>query len=514
MNKKPVVLVIMDGLGLREETSGNAVAAARTPVLDRLMRECPFVKGEASGLAVGLPAGQMGNSEVGHLNMGAGRIVYQELTRITKSIEDGTFFELPALKQSADNCLKHNSALHIMGLLSDGGVHSHIEHLYGLLEFAKRSGLNRVYVHAFMDGRDTPPDSGLKYIKALEAKLQELGVGEIATVSGRYYAMDRDKNYDRTEKAYDALTKADGAYYTSAEEAVNKSYAAGVMDEFIVPSVILKAGKPIARIEEHDSLIFFNYRPDRARQLSRAFCDDEFEYFDRGHRMDISYTCFTDYDETIEHKSVVFVKEEIHNTFGEYIAAKGKTQLRIAETEKYAHVTFFFNGGREEPYEHEERILVPSSKEVPTYDLKPEMSAVEVCDKLCDAIESGRYDAIICNFANADMVGHTGVMEAAIKAVETVDTCVGRVCDAVNAAGGAAFICADHGNADIMIDPITGRPHTAHTTSPVPFILFNADKDIALREGGVLADIAPTLLELMGLPKPKEMTASSLLVRK
>ena len=514
MGKKPVVLVIMDGLGLREEISGNAVAAARTPVLDRLMKECPFVKGEASGLAVGLPKGQMGNSEVGHLNMGAGRIVYQELTRITKSIEDGDFFELTALKKSADNCRKYDSALHIMGLLSDGGVHSHIEHLYGLLEFAKRSGLKKVYVHAFMDGRDTAPDSGLGFIKALEARMQELGVGEIATVSGRYYAMDRDKNYERIKKAYDALTKGAGELFDSAEEAVSKSYAAGVMDEFIVPSVIIKGGKPVGMVEEHDSVIFYNYRPDRARELSRAFCDDEFGFFDRGRRMDLSYTCFTDYDETIEHKTVVFVKEEIHDTFGEYIAAKGKRQLRIAETEKYAHVTFFFNGGREEPYEHEDRILVPSTKEVPTYDLKPEMSAEEVCDKLCEAIKSGKYDAIICNFANADMVGHTGVMEAAVKAVETVDTCVGRVCDAVKEAGGAAFICADHGNADIMTDPATGRPHTAHTTSPVPFILFNAGKDADLRKDGVLADIAPTLLELMGLPKPKAMSAESLLLHK
>lgn len=325
--------------------------------------------------------------------------------------------------------------------------------------------------------------------------------------------MDRDKNYDRIEKAFDALTKGQGEYSSQAAEAVQQAYAAGITDEFIVPTVITRDGKPVAKVEEHDSVIFFNYRPDRARQISRAFCDDDFAYFDRGKRPDICYTCFTDYDETIEHKTVVFVKEEIHNTFGEYIAAQGKTQLRIAETEKYAHVTFFFNGGREEPYEHEDRILVPSPKDVPTYDLKPEMSAVEVCNKLCEAIKSGRYDAVICNFANADMVGHTGVMEAAIKAVETVDTCVGRVCDAVNEAGGVSFICADHGNADIMTDPATGRPHTAHTTSPVPFILFNAAEGTSLREGGVLADIAPTLLELMGLDKPKEMTASSLLTK-
>ena len=513
MIKKPAVLVIMDGLGLRKDTKGNAVAAAKTPVLDRLMKECPFVEGQASGLAVGLPDGQMGNSEVGHLNMGAGRIVYQELTRISKSISDGDFFELPALKNSAENCKKYDSAMHFMGLLSDGGVHSHIEHMYGLLEFAKRSGLGKVYVHCFMDGRDTPPDSGMKYIKALELKMRELGVGEIASVSGRYYAMDRDKNYDRTERAYAVLTRGEGSTALSAEEAMEKSYTAGITDEFIVPTAVLKDGRPTAVIREHDSVVFFNFRPDRARQISRAFCDDEFDYFPRGKRFELCYTCFTDYDETIANKSVVFVKEEIHNTFGEYISACGKTQLRIAETEKYAHVTFFFNGGREEPYKGEDRILVPSPKDVPTYDLKPEMSAYEVCDKLCDAVKSGRYDAIICNFANSDMVGHTGVMEAAVRAVETVDTCVGRVCDAVREAGGVMFICADHGNSDIMIDPVTGRPHTAHTTSPVPFILFNADDGLTLRNKGVLADIAPTMLELMGLDKPAEMTANSLIVK-
>lgn len=511
MVKKPAVLVIMDGLGLRKDTDGNAVAAAKTPVLDRLMRECPFAEGQASGLAVGLPEGQMGNSEVGHLNMGAGRIVYQELTRISKSISDGDFFELPALKKSAENCIKYGSSMHFMGLLSDGGVHSHIEHLYGLLEFAKRSGLSKVYVHCFMDGRDTPPDSGIKYIRALERKMRELGIGEIASVSGRYYAMDRDKNYDRTERAYAVLTRGEGNASVSAEAAVEASYAEGITDEFIVPTAVLKDGKPAAVIEEHDSVVFFNFRPDRARQISRAFCDDSFDYFPRGPRQELCYTCFTDYDETIANKSVVFVKEEIHNTFGEYISKCGKTQLRIAETEKYAHVTFFFNGGREEPYGGEDRILVPSPKDVPTYDLKPEMSAFEVCDRLCDAVKSGRYDAIVCNFANSDMVGHTGVMEAAVKAVETVDTCVGRVCDAVSDAGGVMFICADHGNSDIMTDPLTGRPHTAHTTSPVPFILYNADAGLKLRKGGVLADIAPTMLELMGLDKPAEMTASSLI---
>lgn len=513
MAKRPAVLVIMDGLGLRKETEGNAVAKAKTPVLDRLMAECPFVEGQASGLAVGLPEGQMGNSEVGHLNMGAGRIVYQELTRITKSIQDGDFFEIPELKASVENCKKYDSALHLMGLLSDGGVHSHIGHLFGLLELARRNGLKKVYVHCFMDGRDTPPDSGLKYIRELEAKMNELGTGEIATVSGRYYAMDRDKNYDRIQKAYLAMTRGEGEQAESAEKLMEASYANGVTDEFIVPAVIVKDGRPTAAVQDHDSVIFFNFRPDRARQISRAFCDDDFTYFDRGGRLKLNYTCFTDYDETIANKFVAFHKEEIVNTLGEYIAKCGKTQLRIAETEKYAHVTFFFNGGREEPYKNEDRILVPSPKEVPTYDLKPQMSAPEVCDKLCDAIRSGKYDAVICNFANSDMVGHTGVMEAAIKAVETVDTCVGKVCDAVKAVDGVMFICADHGNSDIMVDPETGRPHTAHTTNPVPFILFNAEPDCKLRTGGVLADIAPTMLELMGLDKPAEMTASSLLIK-
>ena len=513
MGKRPAVLVIMDGLGLREERENNAVAMANTPNLDRLMKECPFVKGYASGLAVGLPDGQMGNSEVGHLNMGAGRIIYQELTRITKSIEDGDFFRNPALMESVENCRKYGTALHLMGLLSDGGVHSHITHLYGLLELAKREGLKKVYVHCFMDGRDTPPQSGIGYVKALEEKMAEIGVGEIATISGRYYAMDRDKNYDRIEKAWDALTKGVGIEKPSAEAIMNDSYAEGVTDEFIVPSVVVKDGRPTAVIGEHDSIVFFNFRPDRARQISRAFCDEEFTGFDRGPRFPVQYTCFTDYDETIANKTVAFVKEEITNTFGEYIAANHLKQLRIAETEKYAHVTFFFNGGIETPAEGEDRILVPSPKEVPTYDLKPEMSAPEVCEKLCEAIREDKYDVIICNFANSDMVGHTGVLEAAIKAVETVDTCVGKVCDAVKEMDGVMFICADHGNSDVMVDPVTGTPHTAHTTNPVPFILFNADPQYKLRENGVLADIAPTMLELMGLPQPAEMTGKSLLMK-
>ena len=514
MNKKPVVLVIMDGFGLRDETEGNAVAMAKKPNLDRLMKECPFVKGYASGLAVGLPDGQMGNSEVGHLNMGAGRIVYQELTRITKSIEDGDFFEIPELKKAVENCKEKNSALHLMGLVSDGGVHSHITHIYGLLELAKRNGLEKVYVHCFMDGRDTPPDSGITYIRALEQKMQALGVGEIATVSGRYYAMDRDKNWDRVEKAYLAIRKGEGRKAASAEQAMESSYAEKVYDEFIVPTVIDKNGEPTAKVQDGDSVIFFNFRPDRAREMTRAFCDEAFTGFDRGPRPAVLFTCFVDYDETIENKQVAFHKEEIRNTLGEYLAACGKTQCRVAETEKYAHVTFFFNGGVETPNEGEDRILVPSPKEVPTYDLKPEMSAPAVCDKLCEAIDSGKYDVVICNFANPDMVGHTGVIPAAVKAVETVDSCIGRVCEAVKRADGALFICADHGNCDMMIDSKSGEPFTAHTTSPVPFILYNADPEYTLREGGVLADIAPTLLQLMGLPQPKEMTGKTLLIKK
>ena len=514
MVKKPVVLVIMDGFGLRDEKEGNAIALAKKPNLDRLMAECPFVKGYASGLAVGLPDGQMGNSEVGHLNMGAGRIIYQELTKISKSIDDGDFFTKPELLEAVENCRKNDSAFHMMGLVSDGGVHSHITHIYGLLELCKRAGLKKVYVHCFMDGRDTPPDSGKGYIRDLEAKMKELGVGEIATISGRYYAMDRDKNWDRTVLAYNAMTLGEGVKADSAEQAMEDSYQKKVYDEFVLPTVINKDGKPVAVINDHDSLVFFNFRPDRARQMTRAFCDDEFSGFERQKRPAVYFACFTDYDDTIKNKHVVFKKEEINNTLGEYLASLGKTQCRIAETEKYAHVTFFFNGGIETPNKGEDRILVPSPKDVPTYDLKPQMSAPAVCEKLCEAIRSGKYDMIICNFANPDMVGHTGVIPAAIKAIETIDECMGKVCEAVKETGAQLFICADHGNADMMVDPASKEPFTAHTTSPVPFILYNADPKYGLREGGVLADIAPTLLELMGLPIPKEMTGKSLLTVK
>ena len=513
MRKKPVVLMVLDGYGLSDRTEGNAIALANTPVMDKLMKECPFVKGNASGLAVGLPDGQMGNSEVGHMNMGAGRIIYQELTKITKAIEDGVFFENKALLAACENAKKNDSALHLMGLVSDGGVHSHIGHIFGLLELAKRQGLEKVYVHCFLDGRDTPPASGKEYVEQLEAKMKEIGVGEVASVSGRYYAMDRDNRWDRVEKAYKALSAGEGETAASATEGIQASYDADVTDEFVVPFVVTKDGAPVATIKENDSVVFFNFRPDRARELTRTFCDDSFDGFDRGDRIKTTFVCFTEYDATIENKQVAFVKEEITNTFGEFLAANGKTQLRLAETEKYAHVTFFFNGGVEEPNKGEERSLVKSPS-VATYDLQPEMSAPEVSRRLNEAIGSGKYDVIVINFANPDMVGHTGVIPAAIKAVEAVDECVGSAVEAVKKADGVLFICADHGNAEKMIDYETGEPHTAHTTNPVPFILVNYDESYTLREGGCLADIAPTLIQVMGMEQPKEMTGQSLLIRK
>lgn len=513
MSKKPVVLMILDGYGLNDKCEANAVCEGRTPVLDQLMCQCPFVKGQASGLAVGLPEGQMGNSEVGHLNMGAGRIIYQELTRITKSIQDGDFFDNKALMAAVGNCKKNNTALHMFGLVSDGGVHSHLTHIFGLLELAKRNGLEKVYVHCFLDGRDTPPSSGKGYVAELENKMKELGIGKVASVMGRYYAMDRDKNWDRVKLAYDALTKGEGNHSDSAIGAIQASYDEGKTDEFVMPTVVTEHGAPAAAIQDGDSIIFYNFRPDRAREITRAFCDDNFDNFDRGARVKTTYVCFTDYDETIGNKLVAFEKESITNTFGEFLAAHNLTQARIAETEKYAHVTFFFNGGVEEPNKGEDRVLVPSPKDVATYDLKPEMSAPGVCNKLVEAIKSGKYDVIIINFANPDMVGHTGVEAAAIKAIETVDECVGRAVDALKEVDGVMFICADHGNAEQLVDYKTGEPFTAHTTNPVPFILVNADPSCKLREGGCLADIAPTLIELMGMEQPKEMTGKSLLVK-
>lgn len=513
MSKKPTVLMILDGFGLNDNHKANAVYEASTPNIDSLMKEYPFVRGNASGLAVGLPDGQMGNSEVGHLNMGAGRIVYQELTRITKEIEDGDFFKNEALLAGMKNVKENGSALHLYGLLSDGGVHSHNTHVYGLLEMARREGIEKVYVHCFLDGRDTAPTSGKGFMEELESKMKEIGVGEIASVSGRYYAMDRDNRWERVERAYKALTKGEGNQAADAIEAVAASYAEDVTDEFVVPTVVVKDGKPLATIQDKDTIIFFNFRPDRAREITRTFCMDEFDGFDRGARKDVTYVCFTEYDVTIPNKSVAFHKVELENTFGEFLAANGKTQARIAETEKYAHVTFFFNGGVEEPNEGEDRILVNSPK-VATYDLKPEMSAYEVCSKLVEAIQSGKYDIIIINFANPDMVGHTGVEAAAIKAVEAVDECVGKAVAALKEAGGTMFLCADHGNAEQLIDYKTGESFTAHTTNPVPFILINYDDCYTLREGGCLADIAPTLIEIMGMEQPEEMTGKSLLVKR
>lgn len=511
MRKKPTVLMILDGYGLNENAKANAVAEAKKPVMDKLMAEYPFVKGYASGMAVGLPDGQMGNSEVGHLNMGAGRIVYQELTRITKEIQDGDFFKNEELVKAMENCKKNNSALHIFGLLSDGGVHSHNTHIYGTIEMAKKFGLEKVYVHAFLDGRDTPPASGKDYVQELVDKMAEIGVGKIASISGRYYAMDRDNNWDRVVKAYDAITKGEGNKATDPVQAVADSYAADKTDEFVIPTVIMENDAPVATVNDKDSVIFCNFRPDRARQITRAFCADDFDGFDRGKRLDLVFVCFTEYDVTIPNKLIAFKKVEITNTFGEYLAAHNMTQARIAETEKYAHVTFFFNGGVEEPNEGEDRLLIPSPK-VATYDLQPEMSAPELVEKVLAKIDEDKYDFIVVNFANPDMVGHTGVMEAAIKAVETVDDCVGKLVDKLNSVGGSAIITADHGNAEVMIDPETKKVITAHSTNPVPFILTGEEyKNAKLLSGGRLSDIAPTILDMMHLEKPEEMTGHSLI---
>ena len=514
MSKKPAVLMILDGFGLNEKGEHNAVAEAKKPNIDKLMAEYPWVKGNASGMAVGLPEGQMGNSEVGHLNMGAGRIVYQELTRITKEIQDGTFFENPALMSAVENCKANDSALHMFGLLSDGGVHSHNTHIYGLLELAKRNGLDKVYVHCFLDGRDTPPASGKEFAEKLNAEMEKIGVGRIASVMGRYYAMDRDNNWDRVKLAYDAVTEGKGLTAACGICAIQESYDRNETDEFVKPTVVVENGKPVATVQDGDSVIFFNFRPDRAREITRAFCDDDFKGFDRGARKNVTFVCFSDYDPTIPNKEVAFHKVAVTNTFGEWLAANNMKQARIAETEKYAHVTFFFNGGVEEPNEGEDRVLVNSPKDVATYDLKPQMSAPEVCEKLCAAIRSGKYDVIIINFANPDMVGHTGVMDAAVKAVETVDECVGKAVEAIREVDGVMFICADHGNAEQLVDEETGEPFTAHTTNQVPFILVNYDDAYTLREGGCLADIVPTLIQIMGKEQPVEMTGKSLLVRK
>ena len=502
--KKPLVLMILDGFGIAP-TEGNAIAAANKPNLDKIFAENPHTQIGASGMDVGLPDGQMGNSEVGHTNIGAGRIVYQELTRITKSAQDGDMEKNEALLKAMNNAKENGKALHFMGLLSDGGVHSHNTHLYALLEMAKKLGVEKVFVHCFMDGRDVPPSSGKDYVKELMGKLEEIGVGKIATVMGRYYAMDRDNRWERVEKAYAAMVYGEGEQAECPLCAMQNSYDKEVTDEFVVPTVV-KGAEPIS---EGDSVIFYNFRPDRAREITRTLVDPDFTGFERKKGFfPLTYVCMTQYDATMPNVDVAYKPESLTNTFGEYISNKGLTQLRIAETEKYAHVTFFFNGGVEKQYPGEDRILVKSPA-VATYDLQPEMSAYEVTDKMVEAVKSGKYDALILNYANCDMVGHTGVFEAAVKAVEAVDTCVGRVVEAVKEMGGCVLLTADHGNADKMVDE-DGEPFTAHTTNPVPFCVIN--HPCQLREGGRLADIAPTMLKILNLEQPAEMTGESIIL--
>ena len=506
MSKKPVLLCIMDGFGwVPNETYGNAVVAAKTPHLDALMEKYPMTTIEASGMAVGLPDGQMGNSEVGHTNMGAGRIVYQQLTLITKSIRDGEMFKNPVLVKNMKAAIEAGKAIHLMGLVGTGGVHSHADHWFGVLEMAKHMGAKEVYLHCITDGRDTDPHAGKGFLADLQAKLDELGVGKIASVSGRYYAMDRDNNWDREEKAYAAFVYGEGNHAANAQEAIEASYADDKTDEFVLPCVTCEGG----RVQDGDTVIFMNFRPDRARQMTRIFCDDAFTGFERrGGRKQVHYVCMAEYDATMPNCEVAYPPVELKNVLGQYLAENGKTQLRIAETEKYAHVTFFFNGGVEAPYEGEDRCVIPSPK-VATYDLKPEMSAPEVADECVKRIESGKYDVVILNFANCDMVGHTGVFEAAVKAVEAVDAAVEKVVTAVLNAGGCAFLTADHGNAEKMKNP-DGTPFTAHTTNVVPFVAIGCG-DVKLREGGCLADIAPTMLPYIGLPVPAEMTGKSII---
>ncbi|MBW6411809.1 2,3-bisphosphoglycerate-independent phosphoglycerate mutase [Clostridium weizhouense] len=512
MSKKPVMLMILDGFGIAPKSEGNAVSLAKKPNFDRLVANYPTSKLQASGMAVGLPQGQMGNSEVGHLNIGAGRIVYQELTRITKAISDGDFFENEALNKGITNVKNNNSSLHLMGLLSDGGVHSHIDHLKGLLELAKKQGIQNVYVHAFMDGRDVAPSSGKEFIEKTEKMMDEIGVGKIATVSGRYYAMDRDNRWERVELAYNALVLGKGETANSAIEAIDNSYHDNKTDEFVLPTVVTENGAPVSTIKNNDSVIFFNFRPDRAREITRAINDKVFQGFKR-EALNLTFITMTQYDKTLEGVEVAYKPQTLTNTLGEYVSSKGLNQLRIAETEKYAHVTFFFNGGVEKENEGEDRALIPSPK-VATYDLKPEMSAYEVTDELINRLDSDKYDMIILNFANPDMVGHTGVIPAAVKAIESVDECLGKVVDKVLQKDGCVFITADHGNAETMIDFSTGNPFTAHTTEPVPFVWVSNHAEGKILKDGKLADIAPTMLNQLGLEVPAEMTGENLVVSK
>lgn len=506
---KPVALIIMDGFGLRNEVEGNAVAQATKPNYDRYLKQYPHSTLTASGEAVGLPEGQMGNSEVGHLNIGAGRIVYQDLTRISKSIREGEFFENETLLNAVRSAKNKGKKLHLYGLLSDGGVHSHINHMLAMLDLAKKEGMHDIYIHAFLDGRDVAPDSARRYLEILINKINEVGIGKIATVQGRYYAMDRDKRWERVEKSYRAIVYGEGPKYTDPIKAVTESYEKSVFDEFVMPTVIVDENdQPVGLVESEDSVIFLNFRPDRAIQLSNAFTNEDFRGFDRGPKCpkDLYFVCLTLFSETVN-GFVAYSPKNLDNTFGEVLVQQGKKQLRIAETEKYPHVTFFFSGGRDVELPGETRVLINSPK-VATYDLKPEMSAYEVAEACVKEIEKDVHDAIILNFANPDMVGHSGMLEPTIKAVEVTDECVGKVVDAVKAKGGVVVIIADHGNADMEFDDL-GRPHTAHTTNPVPFIV--TDENVVLRESGILADVAPTLLDLMGLPKPEEMTGQSMI---
>ncbi|MFJ9501418.1 2,3-bisphosphoglycerate-independent phosphoglycerate mutase [Brevibacillus centrosporus] len=508
---KPVALLIVDGFALRDETYGNAVAQAKKPNFDRYWNHYPHATLEASGLAVGLPEGQMGNSEVGHLNIGAGRVVYQDLTRITKSIREGEFFENETLLDAFRHVKENNKQLHLFGLLSDGGVHSHIAHLFAILEMAKKQNFEKVYIHGFLDGRDVSPDSAVGYIEDLQAKIAEIGVGKIATVQGRYYAMDRDKRWERIEKAYRAMVYADAPHYQDPIKAVKESYEKSIMDEFVMPTAIVdEQGAPVAAIQDGDAIIFYNFRPDRAIQISQAFTNEDFRGFDRGEKRprNLHFVCLTHFSESVD-GYVAYKPSNLDNTLGEVLSQQGLKQLRIAETEKYPHVTFFFSGGREQEFPGETRILIPSPK-VATYDLQPEMSAIELTDAVVAEIEADNFDAIILNFANCDMVGHSGLMEPTIKAVETVDACLGRVVEAITAKGGVAVITADHGNADLMLDP-AGRPITSHSTYPVPVIVTK--EGVTLREDGILADLSPTLLALLGVPQPTEMSGKSLLAK-
>src|SRR5574341_46262 len=512
MPDKPVLLIVLDGWGISPNAEGNAIAAAHAPIYASLLKEYPYTTLQASGEAVGLPEGQMGNSEVGHLNLGAGRVVYQDITRITKSIREGDFFRNPALLSAMETVKQNDAALHLMGLLSDGGVHSHLNHIFALFDLAKAQGLTKVYFHAFLDGRDTPPSSALAYIAQLEGHLEKTGIGKIASVSGRFYAMDRDKRWERVHKAYEAMVLGEGIRKYSAAEAVRQSYEHGKTDEFLLPAVLLeKNGRPVGVIKEGDAVIFCNFRSDRAREITRALTDPDFQGFHRRVSPKLStFVCLTTYDETLD-LPVAFPPVKLTNILGHVLSKQGLRQFRIAETEKYAHVTFFFNGGEETPFPLEDRVLVPSPRDVATYDKKPEMSAREVTDELVKGILSKRYGFILVNYANPDMVGHTGVLEAAVKAVEVLDECRGRVLRAAQEAGFAVLITADHGNLEVMKDDSTGQPHTAHTTDPVPFILIG--KQAKLRDKGVLADVAPTALELMGLEKPAEMTGESLIIK-